>query len=109
MWRGRFAFEVRGKSARRLEMAGSEWHLFQAMRRIAAAGEEFSWFTSAGAPLTPRSLGALNSYLRSGALRFWKSSRVDQGRELIGRPEWARFCRMLNLRFDGGGTRQAAA
>lgn len=109
MWRGRFVFKVRGDGETRFELAGSEWLLFQRLRTLSARGLELEWFEAFGAPLVPRSLDALNCYLRSGAIRYFSSGRVDDGRELYGRREWARFCAMLRLKFDGRGTRQAAA
>lgn len=108
MWRGMFSFRIQGAPAERFEMAGSEWLLFQRLRRMSARGESFAWFESYGAPLVPRSLAALNCYLRSGAIRKFSSGRFDDGRELIGRREWRRLCSLLALRFDGRGTRQAA-
>jgi hypothetical protein len=107
-WRGRFVYRVRGGNQAALEMAGSEWFLFQRLREIAAAGGALEYFESYGAPLVPRSLAALNCYLRTGAIRRWHSPRWDGNRELIGPGEWTRFCKMLALKFDGRGTRQAA-
>lgn len=109
MWRGRFVFKVRGETETRFELAGSEWLLFQRLRTLSARGSQLEWFEAFGAPLVPRSLDALNCYLRTGAIRRFKSKRQDAGRELIGPGEWRRFCVMLRLKFDGRGTRQAAA
>lgn len=109
MWRGRFVFQIEGVAERRVEIAGSEWWVMRALRDISARGQQLAWFESAGAPLTHRSLAALNCYLRTRAIRFWASRRWDGDRELIGHLEWARFCRMLGLRFEGKGTRQVAA
>lgn len=108
MIRGRFAFAVQGEDPREFVAAGSEWWLFHHLRRISKEGKQLEWLESYGAPLVPCSLGALNFYLRSRAIRFFKSKRWDQERELLGGPEWRRFCRMLGLKFDGRGTRQAA-
>lgn len=104
--RGRFVFRVAGEPVTRYEMAGSEWHLMASLRRISANGQQLEWFESAGCPLVPRSLAALNTYLRTRAMRFWRSGRYDRsdGHELIGIPEWQKFCRMLDLKFDGRGT-----
>lgn len=109
MIRGQFEFAVTGSDRSRvLFMAGSEWHLFRHLREISKAGGQLAWFENYGAPLTPASLAALNCYLRTRAIRFWKSRRWDAGRELLGTPEWRRFVRMLGLKFDGRGTRRAA-
>lgn len=104
-----FACEVldEGKS-RLLVCAGSEWHLFMMLRGLSRDGKQLAWFESAGRPLTARSLAALNCYLRTRSIRFWKSKRWDGDRELIGWGEWSRFCASLGLRFDGKRTRQAA-
>lgn len=108
MTRGLFEFAVTGEDETRvLCMAGSEWLLFQHLRRLSKSGAEIAWFENYGAPLTPRSLGALNAYLRSGAIRRWQSKRWDEERELIGGPEWRRFVKMLSLKFDGRHTRAA--
>ncbi len=109
MWRGRFVFKVRGDEETRFELAGSEWLLFQRFRTLSARGLELEWFESYGAPLVPRSLAALNCYLRSGAIRHFRSGREDNGVELYGQREWTRFCAMLRLKFDGRGTRRQAA
>jgi len=98
--RGRFVFQVDGDDGpREFVAAGSEWWLFTHLRRIAREGKQLAWFESYGAPLVPRSLAALNCYLRVNAIRFFKSRRWDQERELLGGPEWRRFCRMLDLHF----------
>jgi hypothetical protein len=111
MLRGKFAFQVIGEHAEVFELACSEWHLFRRLRSISAAGVQLAYFESAGCPLEPRSLAALNLYLRSGAIRAWGSARVcrSSGRELIGVGEWRSFCRMLSLKFEGKGVRQAVA
>jgi hypothetical protein len=109
MIRGRFEYSLVGEeNSRVLFMAASEWHLFRHLRELSKNRDQLDWFESAGAPLTPRSLAALNLYLRAGAMRHWKSRRWDEGRELLGLPEWRRFVRMLGLKFDGRGTRRAA-
>ena len=104
MIRGQFVFRVSGGPVSRLEMAASEWYLFRRLRTLSKEGAQIEWFESAGCPLVPASLAALNLYLRSGAMRHWRSRRWDANRELLGLPEWRRFVRMLNLKFDGRGT-----
>lgn len=109
MIRGRFEYVITGEENSRLIcVAASEWYLFRHLRELSKMGDQLEWFESAGCPLTTRSLGALNCYLRSGAMRHWKSRRWDENRELLGLPEWNRFVRMLGLKFDGRGTRRAA-
>lgn len=104
-----FACEVIGEGKSRLLVcAGSEWHLLMMLRGLSRDGKQLAWFESSGRPLTPRSLAALNCYLRTRAIRFWRSKRWDGNRELIGWGEWAGLCRALGLKFDGKSTRIAA-
>lgn len=106
MIRGRFTFQVIGSAPNQFEMAGSEWWLFNMLRDVSKHKGQLAWFESYGAPLVPRSLAALNCYLRTQAIRFFNSNRWDHQSELLGGPEWRRFAKMLNLKFDGRGTTQ---
>lgn len=100
-----FAFEIAGAGSAALCVGvASEWFLFRELRRISRNAEQLAWFESAGRPLTSRALLSLNCYLRTGAIRHFKSRRWDDGRELLGWGEWCRFCRLLGLTFDGPGT-----
>jgi len=87
--------------------AASEWWFFHHLRRIGRDGDQLARLEVNGHELTARSLGALNLYLRSGAIRRFKSRRWDAGKELIGWGEWARFCKMLGLAFEGKAARAA--
>jgi len=83
----------------------SEWFLFRVLHRASKERRELLWFESQGHPLTSRGLSALNAYLRAGAMRFFRSKRLYDGLyEMFGPGEWHRFCRMLNLTFDGKDT-----
>jgi hypothetical protein len=108
-YRPRFELEIQGEGRSRVYMASpSEWWLFRDLREISKYGEQLQMLACNGHGLTPRSLAGLNVYLRTGAIRKWKSRRWDGNRELIGSGEWARFCRMLGLRFEGKGVRRVA-
>ncbi len=85
----------------------SEWWLFRVLRKIGRERAELAWFECAGHPLTDESLAGLNCYLRTNSIRHFKSRRRDGGEELIGWGEWARFCRLLGLKFHGKGTNPA--
>lgn len=111
MIRGKFAFKLAGATSdKQIMLAGSEWHLFRELRAISKRGEQLGYFENFGAPLCSRSLAALNAFLRTGAMAFWRSKRISHnGLELFGGLEWKRFCSLLRLRFDGRGTRLVAA
>lgn len=100
-----FALEVLGDGGTVL-CAGvaSVWFLFRVLRRVSQGGKQLLMFESSGHPLTPRSLAALNVYLRTGAMRFFQSRRWDDGQEMFNWGEWTQFCHMLGLKFDGKNT-----
>lgn len=85
----------------------SEWWLFRVLRKIGRERAEVAWFECAGHPLTDESLAGLNCYLRTNSIRHFKSRRWADGNELLGWGEWARFCRLLGLKFHGKGTNLA--
>ncbi len=108
--RPRFVVEVDGEGTSRLICGvASEWWLFYLLRGIGKRREQIVRIECEGHPLTARSLAGLNCYLRAGAMARWRSRRWDAGKELIGWGEWARFCRMLGLVFDGKGVDRVAA
>jgi len=108
--RPRFTVEILGENKTRLIVGvASEWWLFRLLRMVSADGGQISRLEVEARPLTDRSLAGLNCYLKSRSIRFWKSRRWDDGKELIGWGEWCRFCKMLGLTFDGKNSGRLAA
>lgn len=81
----------------------AEYFLFRALRD--KSRRELRWLQCNGRRLSPRSLAAVNVFIRSGAAQRFRFRLSRYGKEQIS---WVRFCSLLALTLEPSGVKIAA-